>query len=456
MIIICFLIFLCIFILFVVFYTQISFLFPKKLETYIQHDNKTKKLYFIHIPKAGGTFIENYLEQSNQKLGRLDTRYPDTGTKIECSQWHVPPKYKSSLDFRELKPFTVIRHPVSRIISEYCYQKTYLKDKISYSTINDFVMKELHDGNFKYDCHLTPQVDYVHDQFGNECETFLRFENLENDLRWFCRLHHIPEHNKNIPRLKSKSFVTEKDLSKESKERILTFYQKDVELWKRASTNVIYMYWGDGFEKAPEVVQLCRMSWKIMNPTWVFVELDDKNLSDHISDMSFLEKYKSKMSINSYSDLIRLFLLKEHGGVWVDATVFCQKPLNEWLHKSSPGGFFAFAFSHPSNKISSWFLYAHRKSAIIEKWFKETMKYWEQGNNDENYFWLHDLFNKCYHNDESFRKEMDKMVHLDANPPHEYQRKQYLNPKTHLQKLSLKKKMNLSPFYEILFQKKKN
>jgi mannosyltransferase OCH1-like enzyme len=41
--------------------------------------------------------------------------------------------------------------------------------------------------------------------------------------------------------------------------------------------------------------------------------------------------------------LARLCLLRTHGGVWVDATVFCRRPLDEWLPEHAASGFFAFA-----------------------------------------------------------------------------------------------------------------
>jgi hypothetical protein len=32
------------------------------------------------------------------------------------------------------------------------------------------------------------------------------------------------------------------------------------------------------------------------------------------------------------SDIIRLHLLAQHGGVWADATVLCLQPLDHWLY----------------------------------------------------------------------------------------------------------------------------
>lgn len=416
-----------------------------------------KTIFYIHIPKTAGTFIENYFEKSNVMIGRFDKRITDSYKDFSCNKYHVPPKYFSSIDFNMLEPFTVIRHPISRLISEYNYLKTFEKPRkaydFQYTDINKFVTDNLYDGNYSCDCHLIPQIDFIKDGDGNHCQTFLRFENLEHDLRWLCRSHNIDVQDMNFKRNKSIEYANENDLSKESKELILSFYQKDLDLWKRASTNVIYMYWADGFEYAPNLIDLCCLSWKMMNPTWVFIELNDKNLAKHISDMSFLLRQKPKMSLTSYSDLVRLTLLKENGGVWVDATVFCLKPLNDWLHEASPNGFFA--FSHPQRQISSWFLYAHRNSIINEKWFKEMTEFWSNRNDTKKYFWVHELYRNCYRKNKDFQNNVSTMKKIDAIPLHDFQRKGIWNEKTVVQKLTLKKPLKLSYFYDFLLKKKK-
>ena len=42
------------------------------------------------------------------------------------------------------------------------------------------------------------------------------------------------------------------------------------------------------------------------------------------------------------SDLLRLYLLNKYGGVWVDSTNLCRRPLNDWLPSAASQGFFAF------------------------------------------------------------------------------------------------------------------
>ena len=40
----------------------------------------------------------------------------------------------------------------------------------------------------------------------------------------------------------------------------------------------IYIYWGQKFINAPNVVKKCLLSWKLKNTNWEIIELDDENL----------------------------------------------------------------------------------------------------------------------------------------------------------------------------------
>ena len=63
------------------------------------------------------------------------------------------------------------------------------------------------------------------------------------------------------------------------------------------------------------------------------IVITDENLSDyaHIPDW-VLEKVRAGiMSRTNLSDLLRLSLLAEHGGMWLDATFFCAGSLGEYM-----------------------------------------------------------------------------------------------------------------------------
>jgi hypothetical protein len=108
---------------------------------------------------------------------------------------------------------------------------------------------------------------------------------------------------------------------------------------------VVWMLWLQGFESAPPIVRLCVRSWKVRNPTWQVIELSDANLSDYI-DSDSLARLRSIRNVKpqKIANLVRLYLISRHGGVWADSTCFCCKPLDSWIHDYMDSGFFAFRF----------------------------------------------------------------------------------------------------------------
>ncbi len=152
----------------------------------------------------------------------------------------------------------------------------------------------------------------------------------------------------------------------------------------------IWMYWEQGWDNAPEIIKQCRKSWERENPNWRINALDSSSASKYVN----LEKYSSlkKEHIQSFSDILRINLLKECGGVWVDATTFCSKPLDEWLPTVMTSGFFAFAKPGCDRLVSSWFLATVTDNAIVKEWAKLTEEYWESRKEPDEYYWFHYLF----------------------------------------------------------------
>ena len=197
-----------------------------------------KTLAFWHIPKTGGTYVENVLSQAGINLGmklfeavqnkvRLLMPKGPTGW---MSPWHVPLPWM--LDFIEqwalfydqdgkkptmqnwygaanqafqdaaegntlrwwLDPenvdfFCVVRNPYKKLISEYkWYTSLYVGNRkrgkrvnCSVEALNGFLAKQVPSGNF--DNHMTPQVRYVFDSGGRQvCKHVLRQENLDAEL----------------------------------------------------------------------------------------------------------------------------------------------------------------------------------------------------------------------------------------------------------------------------------
>ncbi len=187
---------------------------------------KNKPLQFIHIPKTGGTSIED----SAKKEGVLWGRYNNDlkGMLNGKTKWHTPPyKLKNIYFNKDIIPFTIVRNPYTRLVSEFNYELNYRKALFSkYNDINEFVKtldnsKEFDRMNNICDNHLLPQTQYT-----KNVKEILYFENLNNDFRKLLKKYNYPN-IKLLHKNKSKSKFTINDLNEESINIIRKIYKDD-------------------------------------------------------------------------------------------------------------------------------------------------------------------------------------------------------------------------------------
>jgi len=136
--------------------------------------------------------------------------------------------------------------------------------------------------------------------------------------------------------------------------------------------------WLQGFEKAPGLVKKCLFSWQHHNPGWKIVPLDEKNLKDYIDPDSIIGKNRENISVQALSNIIRINLLAKHGGVWVDATCFCCRPLDGWIGNHMTSGFFAFEKPGKDRLLSSWFLASGKNCHLTNAYCKAVNSYWSK------------------------------------------------------------------------------
>lgn len=126
----------------------------------------------------------------------------------------------------------------------------------------------------------------------------------------------------------------------------------------------LWLLWYQGQSEAPLVVRRCIASWVQQHPHWEVTILDRNNLSDFVS-LGIPEAALAKLSLSHRSDLIRLHLLAQYGGVWADATTYCMCPLDTWLDACTTSGSFAFHQLAPDRLFASWFLAAEPHCPLV-------------------------------------------------------------------------------------------
>jgi len=65
------------------------------------------------------------------------------------------------------------------------------------------------------------------------------------------------------------------------------------------------------------------------------------------------------------SNLTRLCLLRRYGGLWTDATVFCLRPLDDWLDDAYDAGFFAFRNPAKDRMLATWLIASEPDNPLL-------------------------------------------------------------------------------------------
>ena len=178
----------------------------------------------------------------------------------------------------------------------------------------------------------------------------------------------------------------------------------------------IWIFWHSGYSNAPDIVKFAVDSWQNKNPEFDVCFLDEPAAD---SLMGFGEHLKSQ-ALHWYSDLLRVYLLKNHGGIWADATCLCAKPLDCWLPAiMTQSDFFAFKRPGSDRVLSSWFLAAKAETPMISAVYQQTTSFLNYNClNTLPYFWFHYNFEYMLLSSRACRKEWSVIPSFSAKPPH--------------------------------------
>ena len=122
-------------------------------------------IYYAHVPKAGGTSVEDYLIRRFGPMmlsGRSHVRPGKRRVMVS------PPQHLAATDLVDFLPeqidysFAVVRDPLARMVSEYRFQSGFsLASRLSFSTWLRIVTFGCAREPRLYDNHVRPMVDIV-------------------------------------------------------------------------------------------------------------------------------------------------------------------------------------------------------------------------------------------------------------------------------------------------------
>lgn len=165
----------------------------------------------------------------------------------------------------------------------------------------------------------------------------------------------------------------------------------------------IWSYWDS--PELPDLIALCHESWKKNNRDYEINLLNKYTWRNFVKDID-LSILKFNDSPQRFSDFLRLHLLKQYGGVWMDASMLCFSPLSNWLdpivleRKPELVGFVISGqttdWKYPV--IESWFMAAPLNSTLISEYYDEFIHKFNSFNSIPEYISYLKGLNVNFHN----------------------------------------------------------
>lgn len=187
-------------------------------------------------------------------------------------------------------------------------------------------------------------------------------------------------------------------------------------------TNPIWVFWYQGFDQAPILVQQCLKSLKKNAGKHPVIELDRDNFMEYVEIPEYIiEKFNAgKISVTQFSDILRVSLLEKYGGCWSDATIYYDHWIDEDLQnlswyslKSNPQNRDS---RYVSNYLWSSFFQICGKNCVVVKFVKEMFyAYWKEYDLPIDYFLQDNIISIGYQQIKSIKELVDKTPYNNPN-----------------------------------------
>ncbi len=138
-----------------------------------------------------------------------------------------------------------------------------------------------------------------------------------------------------------------------------------------AVPSLLWSAWFQGWEGAPPLVRACLGSWRSCSPDYEFTIVGERAIGALAPELG--RGALAELPPALKSDLLRLHLLRDHGGVWVDATCFGLLPLSEWMPNDLE--FVAFANPGRDRLLATWCLASRPGGYLVSRWYEELARY---------------------------------------------------------------------------------
>lgn len=220
-----------------------------------------------------------------------------------------------------------------------------------------------------------------------------------------------------------------------------------------SSTGNVWIFWWQGLnEDTPIVVKKCIDSIIANAGDTKVIIIDQDNYSKYVSipDYIMSKLDRKQITLTHFSDILRMALLSEYGGIWMDATLFMVEKFprdmeNYTIYSIKHNKFSDYHVC--KGKWSGFFLACGENNSALKLFRDFFYEYWKNEDSLITYFLIDCIIAICYENINEIRTAIDIMptnnenvFELQNNLFNNYNEEEYLKMKinTHVFKLSWK------------------
>lgn len=188
------------------------------------------------------------------------------------------------------------------------------------------------------------------------------------------------------------------------KEAISSNYEPNAPIW---------FYWMQGEKNMPPIPKLCLNSLRKHANRHPVIFLDADNVNQYVNiPFEIAKAYQTgKLKQAHYADIIRIMLLAQHGGLWMDATLLVTRDLPETIFqtpfysiKTKEFGYFVSRCRWSVFCLAGW-----KHNILFEKLSECFTAYFKQKDVMIDYFMFDQLIDMLYNEHNEIRKMIDQV-----------------------------------------------
>ena len=181
---------------------------------------------------------------------------------------------------------------------------------------------------------------------------------------------------------------------------------------KIESNSPIFVFWWQGYENVPEIVETCINSIKTNAGSHQVIFITKENYFKYanIPDYIIKKLEQKKITLTYFSDILRVALLYENGGIWLDATIYLTQTISKDIENYS---FYTLKHNlfnnwHVCRGLWSTNVLGACKNNVYMKFIRDMFfEYWKNENYSICYFLFDCIMMSGYENLNYVKSEVD-------------------------------------------------